>query len=71
MARVKIQELRGLTADELNQKIKDLKKEIFNLEYQATAGTLEKPYMISIIKKDIARILTILKEMESKNGRKS
>lgn len=71
MAKIKTQELRGLTADELNQKIKDLKKEVFSLEYQATAGTLEKPHMIGILKRDVAKILTILKEMESKNGRKS
>lgn len=61
-------DLRNLTKDELNLKLSGLKADLYNLRYQAQAGRIEKPHRIKQIKRDIARINTILKEGESKNG---
>lgn len=64
---MKIKELREKTAQELEQKLHSLKEELFNLRYQAKTGRLEKPSQIRNIKRDIARINTIIKE----NGKKT
>jgi len=58
----KPQELRGLTAVELNEKVSSLEKELFDLRGQAASGKIEKPSRIRQARKEIARILTILKE---------
>ena len=57
---MKIQELRNLSKEELLQKEKDLKNQLFKLNLQRYAGRVEKPHMFSLLKKDIARINTIL-----------
>ena len=57
---MKIKELRNLSKEELLQKEKALKEEIFKLNMQRYAGRVEKPHMFTILKKDIARIKTIL-----------
>ena len=57
---MKIEELRNLSKEELLQKEKALKEEIFKLNMQRYAGRVEKPHMFTILKKDIARIKTIL-----------
>ncbi|MFA5145262.1 MAG: 50S ribosomal protein L29 [Candidatus Omnitrophota bacterium] len=59
---MKIQELRNLSKEELKEKEKELKGELFKLNLQRYAGRVEKPHMFSLIKKDIARIDTILNE---------
>lgn len=59
---MKITELRNMTEQELAAKQVSLKEELMNLRFHAKMGKLEKPSRISQIKKDIARILTILKE---------
>ena len=59
---MKIKELRGLTREELIQKLKNLKEESFQLNKQRFAGRVEKPHMFSLIKRDIARIQTLLNE---------
>ncbi len=59
---MKIQELRGLSKDELLEKEKTLKDELFKLNLQRYGGRVEKPHMFSQIKRDIARIETILNE---------
>lgn len=64
-----MKELRGLSAEELLQKEKALKEEMFKLNMQRYSGRVEKPHMFSLIKKDIARIQTILSERkDKKNG---
>lgn len=55
-------ELRDMTSEELVSKQLSLKEELMNLRSHAKLGKLEKPSRISQIRKDIARILTILKE---------
>jgi len=57
---MKIQELRSLSKDDLRLKEKTLKEELFKLNLQRYEGRVEKPHMFSLIKRDIARIHTIL-----------
>jgi len=59
---MKIQGLRSLSKEELLQKEKTLKEEIYKLNIQRYSGRVEKPHMFSLIKRDIARIQTILHE---------
>ena len=55
-------EIRDLTEDQLNAKLLDLKKEQFNLRFQKASGQLEKTSRVREVRKDIARIKTILKQ---------
>ena len=63
---MKTKEYRDLTSEELKQKLKDLKQEHFNLRFSHATGQLSNPMMLNIVKKDIAKCLTILKEREIK-----
>jgi len=63
---VKIKELLNLSKEELLQKEKALKEEIFKLNLQRYAGRVEKPHMFTILKKDIARIKTLLNPLTNK-----
>jgi len=66
---VKTKELRALSKEELLEKEKALREELFKLNLQRYSGRVEKPHMFSYVKKDIARIQTILSEIrEQKNG---
>ena len=67
---MKIKEIRGLGSDELVQKEKALKKELFDLNYQRKMGQVEKPSRFRTIKKEIARILTALNERENDGTKK-
>ena len=64
---MKLQELRALSKEELIQKEKTLKEELFKLNAQRYSGRVEKPHMFSLIRKDIARIKTILNETKGRN----
>ncbi|HHZ02971.1 MAG TPA: 50S ribosomal protein L29 [Tissierellia bacterium] len=61
---MKANELRKKTVDELNKSVVDLKTELFNLRFQLATGELDNPMRIKQVKKDIARIKTILRERE-------
>lgn len=63
---MKMQELRVLSNDELRSKEKSLKEELFKLRNQRYTGRVEKPHQFSAIRKDIARIQTILNEKKEK-----
>lgn len=63
---MKIQELRGLSREELLQKEEELKSELYKLNLQRYGGRVEKPHRFSLIRKDIARIETILNAKEEK-----
>ena len=56
-----IEDIRGFTADQLNEQLLNLKKEQFNLRFQAATGQLEKTHRVNQIRKDIARIKTVLR----------
>ena len=62
----KPEELRGSTVAELQEKIISLKKELFDLRGKAAGDKIEKPSRIREARKEVARILTILKEKEKK-----
>jgi large subunit ribosomal protein L29 len=64
----KLSDLRNLTKDELGLKLTGLKTELFNLRFQAESGRVEKPHRIKQIRKEIARIKTIINEGERKNA---
>ena len=59
---MKTKELRNLSREELLQKEKALKEELFKLNMQRYAGRVDKPHMFSLLKRDVARIETILQE---------
>ena len=55
-------DLRKLNADELNNKLKELKEELFNLRFQHAINQLDNPQKIVEVKKNIARVMTVLSE---------
>ena len=59
---MKVTELRDMTADQLEAKLKELKSELFNLRFQHAINQLENPHKIADVKKDIARVMTVLRE---------
>jgi large subunit ribosomal protein L29 len=61
---VKASEIKDLSAEELKSKLADLDKERFNLRFQLAMGDIENPIRIRDVKRDIARIKTVLKEKE-------
>ena len=58
---MKIDEIRGMTPDQLTEALLNLKKEQFNLRFQAATGQVEKTHRVDQIRKDIARIKTVLR----------
>ncbi len=61
---MKASEIREMTAEELNSKLSDLKAELFNLRFQLAINQLDNPTRISAVKKDIARVKTVIRENE-------
>ena len=62
---MKVSKLKDLNTDELLSKDKELTQELFNLRFQLHTGRLENSAKLSVIKKDIARVKTILREKRS------
>ena len=62
---MKASEIRELSIDEMQQKAVDLQQELFNLRFQHASGQLENPQKMKQVKRDIARIKTILREASS------
>jgi large subunit ribosomal protein L29 len=65
MSIVKAEALRAKTSDELKTQLVDLKKERFNLRFQAAGGQVENPTRAKIVRREIARIKTVLGQMAS------
>lgn len=63
---MKVKDIRDMSAIELDQKLSNLKDELFNLRFQLATGQLENPVRIREVKKTIARIKTIQRERELK-----
>ena len=59
---MKASEIREMSAAELEKKLQELKEELFNLRFQHAVNQLDNPMRISAVKKDIARIKTVLNE---------
>ncbi|AFM21136.1 MAG TPA: 50S ribosomal protein L29 [Acetomicrobium flavidum] len=68
---MKPKELRDLTIDELKEKHKEYKKELYNLRFQHAIGQLSNTARITEVKRTIARILTIMREKETGRDRSS
>ena len=64
---MKASEIRELSNAELNEKLTALKAELFNLRFQHAINQLENPMRMKEVKKDIARIKTVLRQLEKKN----
>ena len=58
---MKIDEVRGFTPDQLAEQLVSLKKEQFNLRFQKATGQIEKTHRVDQVRKDIARIKTVLR----------
>ena len=59
---MKATEIREMTAEQLSAKLTELKKELFNLRFQHAVNQLENPHRITEVKRDIARVMTVLNE---------
>ena len=59
---MKVKELREMSGEQLNAKLADLKKELFNLRFQLAINQLDNPHKITDVKHDIARVMTVLRE---------
>jgi large subunit ribosomal protein L29 len=62
---MKIEDVRGLTPDQLSDQLVSLKKEQFNLRFQKATGQVEKTHRVGQVRKDIARIKTVLRTKQA------
>ena len=62
---MKAKEIRDLTLDEQAAKLAEMEKELFNLRIQQTAGQLEKPDHLRVVRRDIARIKTVMNQAKA------
>ncbi len=61
---MKAKELTQLSTEQLGEKLKELKHELFNLRFQHAINQLDNPHKITEVKRDIARVMTVLRKME-------
>ena len=62
---MKAKEIRGLSVEDLNKKLNELKKDLFMLRMQHATNQLDNPMQLNAVKKDIARVKTIIREKET------
>jgi len=65
---VKVAEIQDLSVDEIQDKITDAREELFRLRFRSATQQLENPSLIKSLRRDIARMRTILRERELNNG---
>ncbi len=65
---MKAKEIREMSEVELNEKLADLKAELFNLRFQHAINQLENPIRLRDVKKDIARLKTVIRELDMKRA---
>lgn len=65
---MKASEIRGMSLDEMNEKLTGLKEELFALRFQLAVNQLDNTARLKAVKKDIARIKTVMRETEIKSG---
>ena len=68
---MKTKEILNLSDQDLQKQLEQSKSELFNLRFQLATGQLENPMMIGLVKKDIARIKTIIRERELNIGKEA
>ena len=61
---MKLEEIRKMSTEDLNNKIAEYKEELFNLRFSQATGSLEKPSRIKELRKSVARMKTIIRERE-------
>ncbi len=64
---MKVNEIRQLSTEEINDKLVETKQELFNLRFQQATGNLEKPSRLRELRHTVARMKTVLKERENTN----
>ena len=60
MKKTELEKLRAMSVEELNTKLGELKSELFNLRFQHAVNQLDNPHKLADVKKDIARVMTLL-----------
>ena len=68
---MKANEIRKMSSEDLNKKVNELKNELFNLRFRLATGQLDNPQKIKVIKRDIARVKTIITERAMKIGKEA
>ena len=66
---MKMVEIRKLATEDLNKKLEEIKKELFNLKFSAATGNLEKPHRIKDLRHEVAKIKTVIRERELNEGK--
>ena len=66
---IKMTEIRKLTTEELNKKLEENKKKLFNLKFSLSTGNLEKPHRIKELRHEVAKIKTVIRERELNEGK--
>ena len=66
---MKMVEIRKLATEDLNKKLEEIKKELFNLKFSAATGNLEKPHRIKELRHEVAKIKTVIRERELNEGK--
>lgn len=67
---IKSKEFKEYAKPELDDKLKQLEEELFNLKFQSKTSKLDKPHKIRLVRRDIARIKTFLKQLQAKETSK-
>ena len=65
---MKAAELRSMSVEALESKVKELKAELFNLRFQLDINQLDNPHKMTEVKRDIARVMTVLQEMKKEEA---
>ena len=68
---MKANEIRKMSSEELNNKVNELKNELFNLRFRLATGQLDNPSSIKSVKRDIARVKSIIRERELEVGKEA
>ena len=71
VTQMKANEIRKMSSEELNNKVNELKNELFNLRFRLATGQLDNPSSIKNVKRDIARVKTIIRERELEVGKEA
>ena len=66
---MKMVDIRKLTTEDLNKRLEETKKELFNLKFASATGNLEKPHRIKELRHDVAKIKTVIRERELNEGK--
>ena len=71
VTQMKANEIRKMSSEDLNKKVIELKNELFNLRFRLATGQLDNPSSIKSVKRDIAKVKTIIRERELEVGKEA